>query len=277
MELNSTPDAAQGIAIIPESNPVLIYAFLGRLAYREDYDGVRAGRVFRRLWREGHRRAIKCGEGYCTLTVAPAEPEGFKAYTVKTAEGRVVAKVTVSCPYFGMMAAEHVEAEPDMDGALEAVFREVGKDAVRMGARLLPAPPGCIGEEELKVWWEVDRLLVAYYHECVRLGLRVEGEEAEDLEHLRHLIPVLKMQYCRERTLNKKGEGAVAFIENVGRLLTEAGKAGCRNAGDMAGWLNRKGVTTRRGKRWTENSVRDIGRDYEKISGTRVLSVVGRH
>lgn len=277
MEPNSTSDATQGNPIIPESNPVVIYGFLGRLAYRADYDGVRAGHVFRRLWKEGHRRSIKCGEGYFSLTVVPAEPEGFRAYIAKTADGCAVGKVTVSCPYFGMVAAERVEAEPGRGGVLEAVFREIGKDAVRMGARLLPAPPGCISEEELKVWWEVDRLLVAYYDECGSLGLTVEGEEAEDLEHLRHLIPVLKMQHFRERMLNKRGKDAVAFIENIGRLLTEAGKAGCRNAGDMASWLNRNGVTARRGSRWTENSVRDVGRDYEKLGGTRVLSAVGRH
>jgi len=271
METNTASPLSEGIPLTPETDPVVIYAFVGKMYFKENFDAERAAHILHARGKRWHRRAIRCGEKWLMLRARQAEREGFNEYVALSANGEQLARLMVSDAYGGFMVAEEVTAEPGCEGAVANVLSEVAKDALRVGARLLPSPPGYIGDVELRAWWEVDRLVVAYYGECSRLGLMVESEEAEDLEYLRHYIPAVRIRAARKRIVEERGADGLAYIEQVGVLLAGAKESGCRNAGDMARWLNNRGVGARSSKGWTEHSVRDVAREFERATGLKVL------
>lgn len=271
METTPASVTPEGIPLSPETNPVAIYAFVVGLDFKDDYDHRRAARILPARGRRWERRAVRCGEEWLALRAGRAQHDGFFEYEAVAGDGQKVAKVVISGAFGGVTVPEHVEAEPGREAVVAEMFREIHKDALRQGARLRPCPPGLIGELELRAWWEVDRMAVAFYEESQRLGLTLDGEDAKDLEYLRHLIPAVRIEKEREGIKAERGTAGLAYIEEVGARLAEARGDGCRNAGDMARWLTERGVKARSRKGWTEHSVRDVARLYERATGVKVL------
>lgn len=169
------------------------------------------------------------------------------------------------------MVAEEEQADYGREHVLAAVFRGVRKDALRVGAEFWPIPPGLISDLEVRAWWAVDRIAVAYYPDCRCLELTPEGKKADDLDYLAHYVSAVRIKIERERMTKAMGAERMTFIQEVGALLHQAGESGCKSAGDMVRWLNARGVKRRSGKGWTEQSVREVARLYQRATGLRVL------
>lgn len=280
METPTARDADEGIAIVPETDPIAIYAFLGNMFLKKGYDVERSERVFAGRRRKLQRRALRHGDEWLLLKVGPGEHEGFKEYAAFHDDKQVFA-VEVSEAYVGLVVPERVNAETGGKAIGTEVFKIVRMDAAKVGATLWPPPPGSISETELRIWWEIDRAAVGFYPECAGLDLNLDGEDAENVEYARHLLVAERIKTWRELAEANRaggGESQARFTEAVGRLLKEAKRWGCADTKKAAVWMNTVGkVSTRRGKEWNAPTVTYVGKAYEGVAGERVLPRVSDH